>query len=261
MEAEVLETLQSRLPNQICQWIYALVTAADLPKWTPFHNDPKLPGPQQLDKWCKHAKLHELTMVPDCLGVRDVPGLQFVDASMTLTVMRPVQQARLRWALRSCQRQLEQEANAREDPVADADRRERQQNERKKEEARKKAVDVERPAAQVKVAAAYRKFAFTSDVHGFFQELVQDYAKLDASKLPDRPAVGSAARRAGMLNLLKQALLLAHPDKRPPDASPFEHAMAEETTLKLNVWKKMFENQILLCACIYYSSVRFQICR
>lgn len=236
----MLETLQGRLPAHICKWLSALTTDVELPQWTAFRNDMALSGPVQLQNWCKHANLHLTTSIPVCLGARDVPGLQYVDANIKLTLMRPVQQARLRWALRGYQEQLEQEKHAKEDPIGAADRRERQQNERDRAEARKKAIDDETPAARQKVAAAYNEFVCTNDVHGFFQRLSQDYAKLDASKLPAKPIAGSATWKVDMLKLLNKASHVAHPDKHH-DAPPLEYAMASETFLKLESWKKKFK--------------------
>ena len=231
MEATVLETLQGRLPFHMCKWLSALTTEVDLPQWVAFRNDPSLPGPVQLQNWCKHANLHVSAGVPLCLGATDVPGLQYVDANMTLMIMRPVQQTRLRWALRGYREQLE---NAREDP---ADRNQRRQNERDRAEERKKAIDDERPAARGKVAAAYGEFGAANDVHGFFQQLSKDYAKLDASKLPAKPVAGSATWKTDILALLSKASHIAHPDKHH-DAPPFQNAMASETFLKLQVWIK-----------------------
>ena len=169
-----------------------------------------------------------------------MPGLQYVDANMELTLMRPVQKARLRWALRGYQEQLEQEEHAKGDPVGDADKREKQQNERDRAEARRKAIDDERPAAQEKVAAAYNEFVRANDVHGFVQRLSQDYAKLDATKLPARPVAGSATWKADFFKLLKEARYIAHPDKHH-DALPFQYAMASETYLKLGSWMEKFK--------------------
>ena len=233
----MLETLQGRLPAHISKWLSALTTDVELPQWSAFRNDTSLPGPVQLQKWCTHAKLHVKTTIPLCLGARDVPGLQYVDPNMELTLMRPVQQAQLRWALRGYQEQLEQEQHAKEDPVGADDRRERQQNERDRAEARKKAVDDEMPAAREKVTAAYNECVRAYDVHGFFQRLSQDNAKLDATKLPAKPVVGSATWKADILKLLNKASLMAHPDKHH-DAPPFQYALASETFLKLEAWKR-----------------------
>lgn len=206
----------------------------------------------QLEKWWEHAKLTTTIDVLDALGVRDVRGLQFVSSTADMPQMRPVQQARMRWALGSYQRQLAQEQKDRDEKeqkerhqkerqqqdkqdqkqqgkqqqgekqqdqkqqeqkqqvqqdqkqqeqkqqeqkeqkqqgehqqgkkqLSQKQQGERQQNERERAEARQTAINNVRPAASQKVAAAYAKFGFLRDVHGFFQQLSQDYLKLDAS--------------------------------------------------------------------------------
>lgn len=130
-----------------------------------------LPPEQELDRWQRHAKFPASMTIPPCLGVRALSDLKHVSPEVQLTLMRPVQQARLRWALRSYQAQPAQSQQRQQGPAANPNPD--SANERGKAERRQKECEDARPAAQAKVAAAYSKYGATNDVHGFMQDLSQ----------------------------------------------------------------------------------------
>ncbi len=240
----MLEMLQSILPHHMWQWLAASMAGTELPVWVPFHCNDSLPAKAQLGSWQKHAKFPACVSIPECLGVRAVKDLQHVFPEVQLTVMRPVQQARLRWAVRGYQDQLAQERNRQEEPAAAAGgAEEREPNLQERAKARQKAIDDERPAAQVKVAAAFGKFGGADDVHGFVQELSQFYGKLDTAKLPPKPVHGAADWKDQMLKSFHAACIMAHLDKCPLDAPASQRAMALEVCSQLTSWKTRFREQ------------------
>jgi len=238
VETNVLKVLKPILPLHMWQWLTAFSSSMDPPKWTPFHCNASLPSKAQLDSWQKHAKLPPSFSIPESLGVRGLADLKHVSPEVQLKLMRPVQQAHFRWALRCYQDQLAGQDHRQQDPAAaPGSSGHREQNERERAEARQQAIDDEKPTAQEKVTAAYRTHGSSNNVHGFFEQLRPFYSKLDATKLPPKPVLGIADWTAQMRRLVHEACILGHPDKCPYDAPALQHAMALQVWLQLTTWK------------------------
>ena len=296
LEPPVLQTLKHMLPLHMWQWLTALAANTEPPEWAPFHRNANTSPSVQLASWQKHAKLPASFSIPECLGVRTVRDLEHVSPEMHVTVIRPVQQARLRWTLHSYRDQLAKEKRKQSNPNAasgssgpgqreqgdpdaasgssgprqreegdpdaasgssgprqreqgdpdaasgPSEPNQRKQNEREKGDARQQAVDDQKPAAQEKVAAAYATHGSSNNVHGFVEQLSPFYGRLNVTTLNPKPAPGTADWKAKMLKLLRQVRLMAAPDKCPPDALPFQHAMALQITIQLAIWEARFKS-------------------
>ena len=243
LESEALQTLKHMLPLHMWQWLTAFMANTEPPKWVPFHCNANQPSEAQLMDWQKHAKLPASFSIPECLGARAVRDLEHVSPEIQLTVARPVQQARLRWALRSYQDQLANEKRQQGDPdAASASSGPREQNERERADARQQAIDDQKPVAQKEVAAAYETHSSSHNVHGFIKQLSSFYGRLNVEKLPPKPVQGTADWKAKMFRLLHEARRMAHPDKCPYDSPPLHHAMALETWQKLSDWMGIFKH-------------------
>lgn len=217
----------------------ALIDDTQPPDWKPFE-DNALPPDTELERWGRHAGLPARVKIPECLGARAVTDLEHVSPDVQLTVMRPVQQARLRWALCSYQAQLAQERQKQQDRAASPEAaKEQKQNERDKEFERQKEFEEAKSAAQKQVAAAYDRYRSQDDVHNFMKDLSHLCDKL-GGELPAKPARGSKSWKSEMLNVFRSAYLMAHPDKYPDIT---QHAMATEVFKKLQQWQADFNRR------------------
>ena len=219
LEPNVLSSLESLLPNKMWQWLSISMADAEPQKWTPFKLNANAAPAAELKRWQKHARFPFNMSLPDCIGVRAVQDLQHVSPEVQLTVMRPVQQARLRWALRSYQEQL---AAAMPAPAPD-------------EDARHNA----REQARVEVAAAYNTYRGNHDVRGVMEHMraISSNNMLNATRLLPPLAFGASGWKKRMLRIIKQAYCMAHPDKHN-QASIMQYAYACEVFLKLKEWER-----------------------
>lgn len=230
LDPAALSSLKGILSRKMWQWLTASMARAQPHKWTPFLLDASLPPKQELERWQKHSKLPASMTLPQCLGVRAVNDLKHVSPEVQLTHTRPVQQARLRWALRSCQAQPAQSQQRQQDRDGS--------NEREREDKRQKEFEDAKPAARAKVAAAYSKYGVSDDVHGFMKDLSQYCDKL-GGEVPAKPPLFSKSWKADMLHVLRQAYLMAHPDKHNT-APVAQRAMASEAFIMLKQWLDTF---------------------
>ena len=217
----MLSSLKSLLPHKMWQWLSTSMADAEPQQWKPFKLDAHAPPAVELARWQKHARFPANTRIPDCIGVRTVQDLQHVSPKLKLTVMRPVHQARLRWALRSYQEQLVEQRQA--FGAAAAEKR-----------------DSARDQARNDVAAAYNTHRAKHDVYHFIEELcrISSNSKLDAAKLSPPLAAGAPGWKEQMLRIIRQAYVMAHPDKHH-GAPAMHYAYACETFLKLKEWEHM----------------------
>ena len=219
----MLNLMESLIPNKMWQWLSTSMAEAEPQKWQPFKLNANAPPAVELQRWQTHAKFPANMRLPDCLGVRAVQDLQHVAPTVQLTVMRAVQQARLRWAVRSYQEQLAAEIPVPgAAPAADAE---------EKHNAREQA--------RAEVAAVYNMHRHNHDVHRFIQELsnISAYSRLDYSKLSPPLASGTAGWKQRMLRIIRQAYCMAHPDKHN-QASIMQYAYVCEIFLKLKEWER-----------------------
>lgn len=165
--------------------------------------------------------------------MRSVADLKHIEASVQLT-LRPVQQAKLAWALEGYQQQLQAEQQG-----ASAARR---SAEAAHAEFRQQRVNEERPAAQRVVQDVYKQCKRTHDVHAFVERLSIYYPKLDASLLPDKTQAskGSAEWRGDMLRVVKKAILMVHFDKAGTGVTAKQEAFSLELTHALLDWKHLY---------------------
>ena len=223
LEPNVLSSLERLLPHKMWQWLSTSVTEAEPQEWMPFKLNANALPATELHRWQLHAKLPANMRLPDCLGVRSVQDLQHVATEMQLTVMRPFQQARLRWALRSYQRQLAAETPA--PGAAPAAAAEERHNAREQ--------------ARVEVAAAYHTHLYNHDVRRFIQDLgnISGNSTWDANRLLPPLAPGAPGWKQRMLRSIRQAYCMAHPNKHH-QASTMQYAYACEVCLKLKEWER-----------------------
>lgn len=199
------------------------MTEAEPQKWKPFKLNANAPPAMELQRWQTHAKFPANMRLPACLGVRVVQDLQRVAPDIQLTVMRAVQQARLRWAVRGYQEQLAAEIPAPgAAPAADAEERHNA-----------------REQARVEVAAAYNTHIQNDDVHRFIRELstVSANDRLDYTRLLPPLAREAAGWKQRLMRIIRQAYCMAHPDKHS-QASIVQYAYVCEIFLKLKEWER-----------------------
>lgn len=225
----VINTSLGQLPRHVVFWLCDLARSRSYPAWKTFHFSSTLSAEAQLEAWQKHANV----ILPACLGARHVADLQHVDTHVQLT-LRPVQQAKLIWALKGYREQLKQEQKGESAGrrAADAARAEFRQQE----------VNAARPEAQRIVQDVYKECKRTHDVHAFVEQLSQHYPKLDAALLPvkTQASIGSSAWRADMLKIVKRAILMTHFDKAGSGRSATQEAFSMELTHALLDWKRSF---------------------
>lgn len=239
LEPAALTSLKGLLSSKMWKWMKVLMADTQPPDWKPFE-DNALPPEKELERWGRHAGLPARVKIPECLGARAVTDLEHVSPDVQLTVMRPVQQARLRWALCSYQVQLVQERQKQQDRAAGPEAaKEQKQNERDKEFERQREFEEAKSAAQKQVAAAYVRYRSQDDVHNFMKDLSHFCDKL-GGELPAKPERGSKSWKSEMLNVFRSAYLMAHPDKYPDTA---QRAMATEVFKKLQHWQSDFSRR------------------
>lgn len=223
LEPDALSLLESLLPIKMWQWLGTSVTEAEPKEWMPFKLNANALPATELHRWQLRAKFPANMRRPDCLGVRSLQDLQHVATEMQLTVMRPIQQARLRWALRSYQQQLAAERPVPgAAPVADAEERHNA-----------------REQARIEVAAAYNMHLDNHDVQSFIQDLgnISGNSTWDATRSSPPLAPEAPGWRRRMLRIIRQAYCMAHPDKHH-QASTTQYAYACEVFLKLKEWER-----------------------
>lgn len=229
LSVSIIAKSLSQLPSQVVLWLsdFAKTKPED---WNLFHVSDALPAKGQMKAWEKHANV----TIPDCLGVRSVADLEHVNASVQLT-LRPVQQAKLAWALQSYQQQLRQEkqGDAAAQRAAQAARA----------EFRRQEVNEARAAAEKVVQDVYKQCKREHDVHGFVERLSAHYPKLDPELLPEKTtaSVGSASWNADLLRIVKKAILMAHLDKAGADVTAKQEAFSSAICHALLDWKKLYE--------------------
>lgn len=229
LSTSLITTSLAQLPHHVVLWLSDFAKTKPQPDWKAFHCSDALSGPAQVEAWQKHASI----TIPACLGVRTVADLEHVSAKVQLT-LRPVQQAKLAWALREYQQQLQDEKQGESAAQRAA--------EAAHAEFRRQQVHVERAAAQGIVEDVYRDCKKTHDVHGFVEQLSVHYPKLDVKLLPDRTtaSIGSVTWHADLLRNVKTAILMAHPDKAGSDVTARHEAFSIEISHALLDWKKLY---------------------
>ncbi len=105
LEHNTLTGVLRLLPRHVMCWLSCFVHDNPAQAWKPFHPDFTQTTAAQLQAWEGHAAVK----LPLCLGVRSVADLEHVDAKVDLTLTRPVELAKLRWALHGYQAQLQRE--------------------------------------------------------------------------------------------------------------------------------------------------------
>lgn len=215
-------------------WLLSFVRDKPVHAWAPFHPNLTQTAAAQLQAWETHAAVN----LPLCLGVRSVTDLEHVDAKLCLSLARPVELAKLRWALHGYQAQLRREkqgeaAAQRAAAAAQA-------------EHRKQAVQDQRAAAKPNVQKAYRQCKAGHDVHTFVQQLCSHCPALDVDKLGDKPSTDtdSPAWKSSMRIIIGNAIKMVHPDKAAVRISvgttPLQEAHALEMYDVLLLWRKMY---------------------
>lgn len=214
------------LPRHVMCCLSSFVRNKPTQAWKPFHPNLLQTSAVQLQAWEAHAAVK----LPLCLGVRSVADLEHVDAKLDLTLTRPVELAKLRWALYGYQTQLQREkqgeAAAQQAAAADFRRQE---------------VQGERGAAKCIVQEAYRQCKAGHDVHTFMQQLCSYYPMLDVDKLGDKPSGDrdSAEWKSSMRVIIGKAMKQVHPDKAAV-GTPGQEAYALEMLDVFYQWRSVY---------------------
>ena len=215
------------LPRHVMCWLSSFVHDKPAQAWRPFQHSLTRTSAVQLQAWEAHAAVK----LPLCLGVRSVADLEHVDAKVDLTLTRPVELAKLRWALHGYQAQLQREkqGEAAAQQAAAA-------------EFRRQEVRGERAAAKRVVREAYRQSKAAHDVHTFVQQLCLHYPMLNVDKLGDQPAGdrNSAEWKSSMRVTIGNAIKQVHPDKAAVGTTPRQEAYALEMLDVLLQWKSVY---------------------
>lgn len=219
------------LPRHVMSWLSSFVRDKPVQPWEPFHPNLTQTAAAQLQAWETHAAVK----LPVCLGVRSVTDLEHVDARLDLSLTRPVELAKLRWALLGYQAQLQREkqgeAAAQCAAAAAA-----------QAEYRRQAVQDHRAAASRIVQEAYRQCKAGHDVHTFVQQLCSRCPALDVDKLGDKPSAdtGNPAWKSSMRIIIGNAIKMVHPDKATAGMTPVQEACAQEMYDVLLLWRKIY---------------------
>lgn len=234
LEQDMLTGVLRLLPRHVMCWLSCFVRDKPEQAWESFHPNQTQTAAAQLQAWETHAAVN----VPSCLGVRSVTDLEHVDARLYLSLARPVELARLRWALLGYQAQLQREKQgeaAAQSAAAAA-----------QAEYRKQAVQHQRAAAKPTVQKAYWQCKADHDVHTFVQQLCSYCPALDVNKLGDKPSTDtdSPAWKSSMRIIIGNAIKMVHPDKAAARISvgttPLQEAHALEMYDVLLHWKKSY---------------------
>lgn len=230
LEQQTLGEALGWLPRHIKCWLASFVQDTPLQDWEPFHANVTRSAAKQLQAWEKHAGVE----LPVCLGVRSVADLGHVDANLGVTQTRPVELAKLRWALSGYQAQLQREkrgeaAAHRAAAAAQA-------------EFRRQAVLEERATAKYTVQGVYQQCKLVHDVHSFVRQLRMHHPRLDADKLGDKPSSNndSPEWKSSMRIIIGNAIKMVHPDKAAAGTTPKEEAHALEMFDVLLKWKTIY---------------------
>lgn len=230
LEQDTLDGILRLLPRHVMCWLSSFVHEKPVQAWQPFHPNLTQTAAAQLQAW----ELHAAVKLPLCLGVRSVADLEHVDSRLDLTLTRPVELAKLRWALHGYQAQLQREkqgeaAAQRAAAAAQA-------------EFRRQAVHGERAAAKGIVERAYQQCKAGHDVHAFVQQLSLHYPMLNVDKLGDKPSSNrdSAEWKTSMRVIIGVALKQVHPDKHAVGTTPRQEAFALEMCEVLLLWKRIY---------------------
>ncbi len=230
LEQDTLIGVLRLLPRHVMCWLSSFVHDKPAQAWKPFHPNLTQTTAAQLQAWEAHAAVK----LPLCLGVRSVAELEHVDARLDLTLTRPVELAKLRWALRGYQAQLQREkhgeASAQHAAAA------------AQAEFRRQAVRGERAAAKRIVQKAYRQCKAGHDVHTCVQQLCSYYPMLNVDKLGDKPSSDrdSAEWKSSMRIIIGNAIKQVHPDKAAVGSTPRQEAYALEMLDVLLQWKSVY---------------------
>ena len=218
------------LPRHMMCWLSSFVLEKPVQPWKPFHPNLTQTTAAQLQAW----EVHAVVKLPLCLGVRSVAELEHVDARVVLTLTRPMELAKLRWALHGYQAQLhlEKQGEAAAQHAAAA----------AQAEFRKQAVHGERAAAKRIVQEAYKECKASHDVYTFFQRLRLYLPALNVDKLRAKPCgdSGSAEWKSSMRVIIGTAIKMVHPDKVAVGTMPRQEAYALEMLDVLLHWKSVY---------------------
>lgn len=237
LEQDMLTGVLRLLPVHVMCWLSSFVHNKPAQAWKPFHPNLTQTAATQLHAWETHAAVK----LPLCLGVRSVTDLEHVDAGLYLTLTRPVELAKLRWALHGyqaqMQREMEGEAAAQRAAAA------------AQAEYREQAVRDGRAVANPIVQKAYKRCKPGHDIHTFVQELCCYHPRLNVNALGDRPSSDrdSPEWKSSMVTICKRAILLVHPDKAAEGTSPLQDAYALEMYAVLVDWKHVYAQELALC--------------
>ena len=230
LEQDVLTGVFRLLPRHVICWLSSFVDNKPRQEWKPYHPNLTQTAAAQLQAWEAHTGIK----LPLCLGVRSVADLEHVDATLHLTLTRPLELTKLRWALRGYQAQLQREKQgqaAAQRAAAEA-----------QAEFRRQAIRDARGVAHRTVREAYKQYKAAHDIHAFVQNMHLHYPELSVDKLGDRPSSirDSPEWKSSMRSIIGSAIKLVHPDKAAAGATPKQDAYALEIYDVLIEWKKVY---------------------
>ena len=196
-----------QLPGRLVDWLSHYVCCKSKRQWQPFTPDEDDSDAVQLQAWEKHACLK----LPQCIGVRSVADLAHVQVEVHVAQTRPVQLAKLRWALCGYQTQLQQEEEA---------------------------------AACQLVQEVYMQYKKVHDVRGFVEQLVSCHPKLENLSLEEMPnpdSAGSPEWKVSARKFMRRVMFMVHTDKAK-ELTATENAIGSKIYLVLTEWKKEYED-------------------